>query len=362
MYKFSTITYENFFDNIEENQELREEEDSIEKLRIEESTGFQILSSNSINKESDTFQENKLFGKNATINFNKSSEKIKNGAGTQPENQCLSFENPFNSDVINFENENFSLTFIDFINRSFINHKEGFQFDSLNLFPLNLDSSYSLKDSNENNLIGKKRILFKIIYPEKFSIFNKGGENKIIRGLIDENLHNKISPKNIKSSKKIRKFNADNIRKKIKSRFLKALKTAINQKLKKANSIKFFNLLPQKFICNVSKKINRNVLYNTFKEIYSKDFCENQKEINADYSKYCQNIEVLEYLEKKNDIAIKSNYDTFKNMKYYQIFEEYLRSKEFENEITNLNQEKENVEYINDYIKLACNFIDFFFE
>ena len=320
------------FDNIEENLGIGEEVHSFGSLRIGESTGFE--------------------------EFELLSSRSEQG------NQSLFSNCPFNSNIINFENMNFSLPFTDFINRPLNNHLEEFQFDSINNFQLNLDSSnveYN-SNSNENYFIGQKRNLFKITYPKKFEIFKKGGENKIIRGLIDEHLHNKISPKNVKFSRKIRKFNADNIRKKIKSRFLKTLKIAINQKLKNANSIKFFNLLPQKFICNVSKNINKDVLFKTFKEIYSKDFCEIQKQNIVDYNKYCQNIEVLKYLERRNDIAKKSNYDNIKDMKYYQIFDEYLRSEEFENEIANLKKEKEKEEYINDYIKLACNFINFFLQ
>ena len=47
-------------------------------------------------------------------------------------------------------------------------------------------------------------------------------------------------------------------------------------------------------------------------------------------------------------------------MKYYQIFNEYLKSKEFEMEIASLKQEKENDKYIKHYIIKANNFLNFF--
>ena len=46
-------------------------------------------------------------------------------------------------------------------------------------------------------------------------------------------------------------------------------------------------------------------------------------------------------------------------MKYYEIYNEYLRSYEFEIEINSLKN-KENFEYIEFYIQLAFNLINFF--
>ena len=47
-------------------------------------------------------------------------------------------------------------------------------------------------------------------------------------------------------------------------------------------------------------------------------------------------------------------------MKYSEIFNEYLLSKEFELEICSLKKEKENDKYIIDYIIKAKNFIIYF--
>ena len=54
-----------------------------------------------------------------------------------------------------------------------------------------------------------------------------------------------------------------------------------------------------------------------------------------------------------------SNFNYFKDMKYYEIYNEYLRSYEFEIEINRLKN-KENFEYIKFYIQLAFNLINFF--
>lgn len=76
--------------------------------------------------------------------------------------------------------------------------------------------------------------------------------------------------------------------------------------------------------------------------------------------KFKHNLKVLEYLDKNKEIAEKSNYNVFKNMKFYQIFNEYLRSKEFEKEITSLKLQKENDKYIRNYIIKAGSFIEFY--
>jgi hypothetical protein len=172
-----------------------------------------------------------------------------------------------------------------------------------------------------------------------------------------ENINNIINERS--HSLRTRKENSDNIRKKIKARFFKNLKNVINEKLKLAGSKLFFNLLPQKFICNISKDKNRDL---SFKELFSKNFCEKDEIGNANYHKYEENKKVLEYLEKNKDIGEKSNYNILKNMKYYEIFEEYLLSKEFEMEIETLKLNEENNQYIKNYIKLSNNLIDYFYQ
>jgi ribonuclease BN (tRNA processing enzyme) len=171
-----------------------------------------------------------------------------------------------------------------------------------------------------------------------------------------------LSPKKPLKKKKYilqRKQNSDNIRKKIKTRFLKSLKKQINQKLKKAGSKYIFANLQQSFICNLSKEKNKKVLDLTLEEIFSKNFCE-EKEIKVDKEKYEHNLKVLKYLEDNKEISEKSNFNNIKNMKFSQIFSEYLESKEFGKEISTLKQEKENDKYIKDYIIKARNFLYFF--
>ena len=233
------------------------------------------------------------------------------------------------------------------------------------------------KKNKENDFLGKKRDLFKIDIHKDFSIFHFGDYNADIRKIIQNLLDNqdKESSKTIaesennKKKKKIkiknvrtRKDNADNIRKKIKSRFLKHLRNAVNERLKSAGSEKFFKLLPQIFITDISRVKNKIALDLSFKEIFSKNFFKGTK-INkniSDIFNYYHNISVLEYLEGNKEIGEKSNFNTFKNMKFRQIFNEYLKSRQFEMEIASLMKKNENDKYIENYIIKARDLIDFF--
>ena len=161
--------------------------------------------------------------------------------------------------------------------------------------------------------------------------------------------------------KKSRKFKSDDIRKKIKSRFIKALIKCINKKLKKAGSKKFFSLLPHIFVINITKEINTDIFDKTFEEVFSINFDNILKKTEkADLIKYKKNIDVLDYLENEIVIRESSNYNYYKNLKFYQIFDEYLGAQEFENEIEKLKLIGEKDEYIDRYIKLACYFNSFF--
>ena len=274
-----------------------------------------------------------------------------------------------------FNNFNGNLTFDDFNNS---NGDLEFNSNNLNFGNINnINNSIIINNTLPNNknkkenkiiIINKKRRYFNVVYPNTFFIFQKGGNDKYIRKYIEESL--KIVPKereclfpfknkNIKRRKCARKSNADLIRKKIKTKFLKSLKKQVNKKLKLAGAIKEFNYLQQIFISNITKEINKGVLDLTFKELFSLNFCKYENDGDSNLQKYKDNISVIKYLEERPEISKKSNYEIFKDLKYYQIFEEYLRSIEFENDIYKL-MKKYNYEYIKKYIKLSYELNDFF--
>ena len=229
--------------------------------------------------------------------------------------------------------------------------------------------------NKDNDFLGKKRNLFKIEKHKDFSIFNYGDYDIDIRKMIQEIMDNSnkvnfmVDAKSEKKNTKIkikdvqtRKENADNIRKKVKLRFLKHLRNIVNERLREAGATKIFKFLPQRFTSDITKKKNKAILNLSFKEIFSKNFFEGYplNENNGDLLNYYHNISVLEYLEKNKEISEKSNFNIFKDMKFYQIFNEYLKSREFEMEIASLKEEKENDKYIKNYIIKARDLIDFF--
>ena len=126
----------------------------------------------------------------------------------------------------------------------------------------------------------------------------------------------------------------------------------INEKLKNAGSKYIFKALPQSFITNITKKINKQILDLPLEEIF-------KKFIGKEKNNREHNLFVLEYLENHNDISEKSNFNKIKNMKYEDAFNEYLMSKEFKIVISTLKKENENDKYIKDYIIKAYGLINF---
>ena len=166
-----------------------------------------------------------------------------------------------------------------------------------------------------------------------------------------------------KRTKKERKYKSDDIRKKIKVKFHRALKNTINEKLKKAGSKKFFTFLPQIFIGNISKGFNYQFLEYTYKELFSTNFSkyrDNDKDLRLSNKIYLKNKETLEYLEKNKEISKISGYYIIKNMKYKDILKAYFLSNQFDNSIIELKNKNENSDYIQEYIKLSNNYLDYF--
>ena len=68
----------------------------------------------------------------------------------------------------------------------------------------------------------------------------------------------------------------------------------------------------------------------------------------------------MKYLEENNVISINSGFDLLKNMKYKDIVRAYLSSKHFENSIIELKNKNEDNYYIQEYIRLSKNFLEYF--
>ena len=120
--------------------------------------------------------------------------------------------------------------------------------------------------------------------------------------------------------------------------------------------------MPQSFISNVNRIINHDYLNCTYEQILSTDFSAYHKKIikglKVEHHIYLKNKEVLEYLEKNPQISKISGFDKIKNMKYKEILLLYFLSEEFNQTIEELKEENEEKEYIDEYIRIAKNYIE----
>ena len=168
-----------------------------------------------------------------------------------------------------------------------------------------------------------------------------------------------------------RKYKEDDIRKKIKSSFLKILLNTINELLKKGGSIFAFEYFPQNFITDITQQTNFEVMELTYEELFDytheKVVEENKYELKpyqeqsnkVAEKKYETNKKILEYLNKNKKISEKSGWEKIRKMKYIDLLKAFFNSKKFENSVNELKQ-KEDKNYINNYLFLAHTYIDYF--
>ena len=190
------------------------------------------------------------------------------------------------------------------------------------------------------NIENKKRI-FKVNYPDRVSLFTNTERN---------NTSNE-------EKKEKDNENKDNIRRKIKRGFLNTgVIRKLNQKLVNYGSNLYFTRFPQSFVSDIFRKTNKEIVNMTLAEIFV------NKEINmgkrqADLNNYYHNLKVV------NSDEIKENEELQKilNMKYCDLFEDYLNSDEFKiDEINRLKRKNMSEEFINRYINISKTFIEFF--
>ena len=161
---------------------------------------------------------------------------------------------------------------------------------------------------------------------------------------------------------KPRKFKPDDIRKKIKSSFHKVLKSRVNQLLLSSGSKMVFDCLPQCFICNISKEMNKNVMNMEFIQLLSTDFTKGMKESkkkSIDYKKYKNNLEVIQYLIAHPTIASQSGFNFLAKRTYANIMEEYFTSEEFNAAVKKLKGKESDI-YIREYIIKAKHYVSFY--
>ena len=204
---------------------------------------------------------------------------------------------------------------------------------------INLDTPFEQSKS--------KNKIFNVIYPKAFSVFCRI-ENDSSSTDDDTLIQRKRFPQ-----KRRRRENKDNMLKKIKRGFLNnALLQKINMLIKNNGGKFFFEKFQLYFVSDVSKKKNKMLIDMTLEEIYMKKELYHERELNYYYRnlKLVRSKEIQENKELKNVL----------NKKYYELFEEYINSKEFKiDEINRLKNNNLDDSYIKRYIYLARNFIKF---
>ena len=137
--------------------------------------------------------------------------------------------------------------------------------------------------------------------------------------------------------------------------FLKNLRNAINQKLKKIDKKLILPRFPQNFARKVNKISNKLILNMTLLEILEK-------------KEYCKNLEDNLKLIKKIKENKTSDLNDILNKKFRDVYIEYIESKEFNiDEIERLRNSKnkrtiKDEKYLSKYKDLANNFIEFLSE
>ena len=149
--------------------------------------------------------------------------------------------------------------------------------------------------ANISNFQGKKQF-FIVNYSQNDSLFTKTDKNLFQDKEEINFLLNKRSPK-----RRQRKYNNDNIRRKIKRRFLNsALVKILNDKLINIGSKQYFEKFPQIIAGDIDQKRNKKILNMTLKEIFLEEELyklENEKGL----ANYKHNLKVVQSEEIKDN-------------------------------------------------------------
>ena len=150
-----------------------------------------------------------------------------------------------------------------------------------------------------------------------------------------------------------RRYYADNMRIKIKRKFCHYLIEFINKNLRDNGSKKNLVKFPATFSTDASNQKNKGLLNMTLLEILKKE-----ELYGNNYRKYYEhNLRVIE----SEEIQKIEGVITFINKKLFDLFGDYLDSDKFKTEeIKQLKDKNYAEDYIQKYIHLATNFINFY--
>ncbi len=251
---------------------------------------------------------------------------------------------------INPENHEFA--------KSEINSEETFKLKLNYSFQERSEDSYSLSDfpMMDKNPMSSINGISNIIYSN-----NPMNESDSISSFKSFNVSEQVKAKIFiiekRRKKKSRKYNADNIRKKIMRSFYRNLRMILNTILKKSGCKNYFEFFPNKFASDINKKSINGILNKTLNDIFlDENLYESENKDGKE--KYDHNSRVVKSEEIKNNAKIQN----ILNKTFSQLYEDYINSDKFNvDEINRLKKdEKINNYYIERYIIVAKNLISFY--
>ena len=257
--------------------------------------------------------------------------------------------------------------FINYTLPSIYNNSGSFQIEdenhSENEIPKIVENNSFQENEKKINSENGSENNFNIKRTDAETINKEIAKNDNIKGRIKRNIKRKIKRKegiiivyrlkkrNRKKNIPRRKFNTDNIRKKVIPKFFKYLIKKINNELGLMRIKKKFKFLPakftNKFISEVLNEKDKSKVDFTFGQLISKNiFGIPEKE-----KLYNDNLKVLNYLRN-------SNINIIENKRFSQLFREYLETEEFNGGKMDKNENDQN--YINRCKNKANEFLNFF--
>ena len=218
----------------------------------------------------------------------------------------------------------------------------------------------SITSKPEKEIAKKKKIKqrkSKNIKPNEFKLFNPNKNIKYLRSHYNKKYFYRVIKYIGKNIKRKRGSMRDNISKKIKVNFFKNIIASLNWKLRKKNINKDFQRLDQNYITDVTKTYNKYLFEKTLKEIIKeKPKVKDKENAKKKEDKRRQNIKLIEELEESGDEDLKHIFE----MNMEELFNEYLDSKEFEESIYDLRRKKFYFDYIQNYIQIAENLVNYY--
>ena len=269
------------------------------------------------------------------------------------------FQNISNNQFFNFGNIFSKILYLDeFEKISYLNNYlnlASYLFIPENIIPLDeKEEKNNCKEPEfEPNLSNNKpkKNIFKVEYPDNISLFTES-ESTLNIGEQETFI--------FKRHKRLaRKYSKDNIRKKIKREFFNnMIITKLNEKLKSIGSKLYFIGFPQSFVGDIKRSTNKEILYLTLGKIFETKEIINPKNA-VDLDKYEHNLKVI----KSPDVNENEEFQKILNMRYCELFEEYLNSDEFKVNVFNkLKRKNLDNDYIKKYQYLSKHFLSFFSE